>query len=252
MAHPAEKVVGHRPWPLPDQPWIMSQTWRDLLFAHWPVSEERLRPLVPAPLELDAYEGRAWVAVTPFLLTGLRPRALPALPGFSTFPELNVRTYVRYQEKPGVFFFSLDAGSFAAVLGARIGYRLPYFHARMSLEKGGDGWIRYRSERLSGAADFSGAYRPVGPPRQAAPDSLEHFLIERYALYVVSRLGLQRVDIHHLPWSLSRAEATIERNTMAAAAGIQLPDDPPLLHYAASLETLVWAPTPAAESGAAG
>lgn len=111
----------------------MFQCWRDLLFAHWPVPAESLRRLVPAGLTLQEFEGRAWVGVTPFLLTGLRPRALPAIPGLSRFPEINVRTYVTAQDRPGVFFFSLDAGSTLAVIAARALYSLPYFRARFAV-----------------------------------------------------------------------------------------------------------------------
>ena len=154
----------------------MVQTWLDLLFAHWPIPPEHMRALVPPPLELDLYDGQAWVAVTPFRIAGLRPRGLPPLPGSSHFPELNVRTYVRYHGLPGVYFFSLDAGSRSAVLGARLAYGLPYLYADMSLEDDGD-WIHYRSRRISNPdAEFAGEYRPVGEAHQSQPGTIEHFL----------------------------------------------------------------------------
>ena len=104
----------------------MRQVWHDLLFAHWQVNPDNLRPLVPAPLELDIYDGRAWVAVTPFHMSDVRMRALPPIPGMSAFPELNVRTYVKFGGVPGVFFFSLDAASRSAVIGARAAFFLLY------------------------------------------------------------------------------------------------------------------------------
>lgn len=237
-----EQDVGHRPWPLPQLPWIMFQSWRDLLFAHWPVPWETLRALVPAELVLERYDGSAWVGLTPFRLAGLRPRCLPALPGLSEFPEMNLRTYVRVGEKPGIFFFSLDAASWPAVWGARTFYRLPYRHAEMLVRPSG-GWIHYQSLRDGGAAEFVGRYRPTGSSFRAEPGTLEHFLIERYALYVVLRSGkILRGDIHHGVWSLQAAEAEIERNTMASAHGIALPEAAPVLHFAARQDTLVWPP----------
>src|SRR5436190_9214466 len=124
--------LDHRPWPVPHGPWIMFQSWCDLLFAHWAFPVERIRPLVPAELELDTFDLQAWLAVTPFTVRNLHMRGLPAIPGLRDFPELNVRTYVTLGGKPGIYFFSLDAANAAAVLGARLSYLLPYFPARMS------------------------------------------------------------------------------------------------------------------------
>src|SRR5215469_8774148 len=142
--HPALRYVEHRPWPLPSGPWIMEQTWNDLLFAHWPVPPGALRPLVPSALALDTRDGKGWVAVTPFHMTGVRPRFVPPIPGLSGFAELNVRTYVKFGGKPGVYFFSLDAASRFAVWAARAAYRLPYFLASMEV-KGNEDRIQYRS-----------------------------------------------------------------------------------------------------------
>jgi uncharacterized protein YqjF (DUF2071 family) len=206
--------------------------------------------------------------MTPFLLTGLRPRLLPPLPGLSTFPELNLRTYVRVARRPGVFFFTLEAASRLAVLAARTLYRLPYHFADMRIEYR-NGWIHYHSRRTEGhparptnhaparsvngarssfdddaPAEFVARYRPTGPVFNALPGSLEHFLTERYSLYVVLRnRKILRGDIHHRPWPLQPAEAMIERNTIPAAHGITLPDHPPLLHYAERQDTLTWPPT---------
>lgn len=220
---------------------LMAQTWTDLLFAHWPIPFERLRALVPEPLVLEEFDGSAWIGVVPFRITGLRPRGVPAGLGLD-FPELNVRTYVRMGERPGVYFFSLDAGSRLAVWGARTFFRLPYYHADMDVSIEGE-WVRYRSSRLASrreaGAEFRARYRPAGEAFTAAPGTLEYFLTERYCLYTVLRGGrVLRVDIDHVPWPLQPAEAEIETNTMAAASGIALPNRPPLLHFARRLDVV--------------
>lgn len=217
----------------------MFQSWRKLLFMHWRVGAEQLRRLVPSGLELDAFQDEHWLGIASFLLADLHPRWLPPVPFASTFPELNVRTYVRVRGKPGIYFFSLDAGSLLAVLGARVTYDLPYFHARADIREEG-GWIRYSSERMDGQAGFEARYRGLGDGVRPAPGSLEHFLTERYALFVVRGGRALRGDIHHAPWRLRPAEARIARNTMASAAGIELPSGAPLLHLSDRQDTIFW------------
>jgi len=238
--HPLLTATAHRPWPLPPGPWIMTQTWHDLLFAHWPLSPQALRPLVPAQLALDAYEGQCWLAVTPFHMSNVHPRGLPALPGFSSLPELNVRTYVKLENKPGVYFFSLDAGSLGAVFAARSFYRLPYYYARMKVDVTLEGIGYHSLRRVPANAEFRARFRPVAPVQLRARGSLEHWLSERYCLYTTTGRSVFRAEIHHLPWPLQDAEAEIEVNTMAAAAGIALPNIPPLLHFSRKLDVLVW------------
>lgn len=237
--------VSHRPIPLPRRPWIMTQTWHDLLFMHWPVAPADVRPLVPPLLDLDLYSGQAYVAVAPFWMSGIRGRFLPPMPALSRFPELNVRTYVRYREIPGVYFFSLDAGSRPAVWGARATYGLPYFHAQMAVTQVG-GNYEYKSRRLEDPrpAEFRGRYRPLSASERRQPGSLEHFLTERYCLYTVRKERVMRVHIHHVPWPLQDADAEVELNTMAAAAGIALPPVKPLLHFSRRIEVLIWWPEP--------
>lgn len=217
----------------------MKQTWHDLLFAHWPLPEEMLRPLVPAQLQLDVYEGHCWLGVVPFHMSGIRARGLPALPGLSRFPELNVRTYVTHGGKPGVYFFSLDAANSPAVWAARTFYHLPYFRADMMVEDRG-GSILYSCRRYSSAAEFRGRYRPVSEVHLAAKGSIEHWVTERYCLYTAHRGQVYRGEIHHQQWPLQRAEAELEVNTMAAAADISLPAIPPLLLFARKLTVLIW------------
>jgi uncharacterized protein YqjF (DUF2071 family) len=233
--------TAHRPWPLPDGPWIMTQSWHDLLFAHWPVAVDLLREKIPPGLELDLYDSRAWLGIIPFHMTNVAPRGVPALPWVSAFPELNVRTYVRAGDKPGIYFFSLDAANALAVTVARSMFHLPYFLAAMEVRCEGID-VHYGSRRTSdGRAELVGRYRPTGPVHEAARGSLEYFLTERYCLYTVdSSFHLCRLEIHHPPWPLQQAEAHIEVNTMADAAGIRLPSMTPLLHFAKRQDTVAW------------
>ena len=217
----------------------MAQTWHDLLFAHWPVRMSALRPLVPDNLQLHTFDGECWVAVTPFHMSGIRARGLPPLPGLSRFPELNVRTYVSFEDKPGVYFFSLDAANSVAVWAARRLFALPYFKAEMLVEVNHDG-IAYSSHRYKGNAEFRGRYHPVQEIEVRQPGTLAHWLTERYCLYTVSHRRVYRAEIHHASWPLQDAEAEIEFNTMAESAGITLPRTPPILHFARYLEVLVW------------
>jgi uncharacterized protein YqjF (DUF2071 family) len=239
--------TGHRPWPLPRRHWLMGQTWYHLLFAHWALSPQVLGPLIPPPLELHERDGNGWLGVTPFLLAGLRPRGAPPLPWLSRFPELNVRTYVTYGGRPGIYFFSLDAARLAAVLAARRAYRLPYFQADMTARQEGT-TVDYASSRIDSSgppAELRARYRPSGPRLAIEGGSLERWLSERYCLYVVDERGRAlRADIHHSPWPLQPAHATIELNSMAAPLGAELQTEP-LLHYSARQDVLIWALEPA-------
>lgn len=237
--HPLLESAAHRPWPLPSGPWVMKQTWHDLLFAHWPLSTAVVRPLIPSPLALDTFHDQCWGGVVPFHMSGIRARGLPPLPGLSRFPELNVRTYVTYGGKPGVYFFSLDAANLPAVWAARAFYHLPYFHAEMSSREI-DGKIHYSSRRHDGPAEFRGRYQPNAEVRLREKGSLEHWFTERYCLYTTHRGRILRSEIHHQPWPLQDAEAEFDRNTVAAAAGIHLPASPPSLLFARRLEVLIW------------
>ena len=231
--------TAHRPWPLPSGPWIVTQTWRNLLFAHWPVQAADLRALVPRELTLDTFEGQGWVAVAPFHMSDIRMRGTPAMPGLSSTPELNVRTYVTVEGKPGVYFFSLDAANRTAVWAARKFFYLPYFSARMQV-RDENGWIAYTSKRPDSSAEFSGRYRSVVPVSLRKPGTIEHWLTERYCLYTVRNGTTYRAEIHHQPWPLQDATAEITTETMAAAAGINLPGFPPLMHFSRCLKVVIW------------
>ncbi|MEZ4675632.1 MAG: DUF2071 domain-containing protein [Caldilineaceae bacterium] len=250
-------ATAHRPWPLPAGHWVMVQEWCDLLFAHWPIPIEIIRKLVPSQLSLDTRDGMAWIGVVPFRMQGVRPRLLPALPWLSAFPELNVRTYVkvhdRGREKPGVYFFSLEAANPLAVAIARSRFKLPYFNAQMKLIDDAQQlhYTSRRTHRFAPAAEFVGTYGPTGPIYQSKPDTLEAWLTERYALYTtgLSHNGQAVVgdpnpiyigEIHHVRWPLQPAQVEIQVNSMATANGIDLPAQPPILHFARHIEVVVW------------
>ena len=214
----------------------MTQRWENLLFAHWRVDPASLTGKIPAGLSLDVRDGGAWIAVTPFVISKLRLAGLPPIPGTSRFPEVNVRTYVTGAGGPGVWFFSLDAGSPLAVFFARRLYHLPYFAARIAVvEK--DGGISYRCDRGPGdGAELLADYGPIGDPFRAVPGSIEEWLTGRYRLYATERGTLYRAEIAHEPWTLQRARAEIHRNTMAEASGIELPPERPVLHFSRALD----------------
>lgn len=210
---------------------------------HWVVPVGSLRPLLPRGLELDLFQGGAWLGVVPFRMSATRLRCLPALPFASSFPELNVRTYVRHRDKPGVWFFSLDAASLVAVCTARRFFHLSYFHSRMEALREGEAYYYScrRRDEGSGIAEFRARYRPVGDIQRSIPGSLEHWLTERYCLYAADRRGgLWRGDIHHEPWPLQAAEVEVELNTMTHPLGFKFPREAPLLHFARRLDVVAW------------
>ena len=230
--------TAHRPWELPDRPWFMGQTWERLLFAHWPVDPARLARVVPEQLPLDVVDGQAWVGVTPFAVKGLRVRGVAPPPFLSSFPEINVRTYVTVDGRPGIFFFSLDTSSRTGVETARRVYRLPYFRARQRFD--GETFASRRVHADGPPAEFLGCYRPLGEPAPPTPGSIDHFLTERYCLYTLDEQGnVWRGDIHHRPWPLQAAAADIELNTMGAQVGLDLAGTP-LLHYAHRQDVVFW------------
>jgi uncharacterized protein YqjF (DUF2071 family) len=211
-----------------------------LLFAHWPVPTEKLRPLVPPELELEELEGTSWVGLVPFRMTGVMRRPLPDIPWISAFPELNVRLYVVHGGKPGVWFLSLDAANPLAVWAARKFFHLPYFHARMQLDER-DGRIHYSASRKNRPSTLRASYRAVSDVYESKRDSLEHSLTERYCLYARAPDGsIWRNDVHHVPWPLQRAEVEIEENSYLTAHGLSVAGPPALLHFARRLDVVVW------------
>lgn len=224
----------------------MTQIWHRLLFAHWPLALDIMRPLVPSLLPLDTFEGQCWISIIPFFMTYVRPRGIPPVPKISQFHEINVRTYVTLHGIPGIYFFSLDADNPVAVALARAIVRLPYFNAHMGCHLSDEriSYYSHRTHRGKPSADFIATYHPTSPIAHARRETLEYWLAERYCLYTVTAHGhIIRVTIHHRPWPLQVAEADITSNTMARAWNIPLPATKPLLQYAHRQEVLVWPPT---------
>ncbi len=235
--------VDHRPWPLPQRPWVMTQTWNDLLMAHWPVPRADMRCRVPWTFDLDLFDGMAWVSVVAFHMTNVSPRGIPSIPGLSAFPELNVRTYVRVDDHPGVYFFSLDATSRWAVGAARRLLNLPYHTAFIKLVQS-RGNVLYESVRRSAPeATFNAVYGPIGPAAAARQGTLDHFLTERYCLYHQYSDGRSyKLDIHHRPWPLRAAVADLRANSMLQVNGIATDEPPAILHFASRQDVVTWAP----------
>jgi uncharacterized protein YqjF (DUF2071 family) len=216
--------------------------WHDLLFLHWPIQPELIRPLIPRDLELDTFDGSAWLGVVPFRMTGVRPRYLPAVAGLA-FPEMNVRTYVWTPGRSGIWFFSLDAANRLAVRAARIWHRLPYYDARIAVqwERGSVHYHSIRVDKKSAGAEFHASYKPTGEVYRSAPGTLDRWLTDRYCFYTTGRGDqLHYVDIHHLPWPLQPAEVELHVNTMTSPLGIKLPDTAPLAHFARRLDVIAW------------
>ncbi len=223
----------------------MRMRWRDLLFAHWTVDEAALRPLIPPSLEIDTFEGRAYIGVIPFAMEDVSPRGLPAVPYLTAFPEVNVRTYVRHGDQHGVWFFSLDAGRRLAVEGARLGFHLPYFHARMSIERDGETVVYRvsRHDRRGRPGELDVHYRPTGSVRPAPPGSLDRWLTDRLRLFAADGAGrVSSASIWHAPWPLRPAEAEFRVETLSAADGIELTGPPVHLAFADRLDVRAWWP----------
>src|SRR5574341_230356 len=226
----------------PDGRPLMLQTWGKLLFMHWRIDQSELRPLIPEQLEIDTFDGTAWIGVIPFTMWDIRafPPFMPAVPGFSSAHELNVRTYVHHNCVPGVWFFSLDCNSTAAVLAARAFYHLPYYHADIDLEQG-EATINYALRRTEDpAAHFKGSWNVGETIPFSHPDSLEFFLTERYCLYTEHDRELYRARIHHQPWPLQQATMNSYESTMIEPLSVKALRGDPVVNYAEELHVDVW------------
>ena len=257
---------AHRPYPLPKGPWRLRQRWNDLLFCHWPISPAVLAAKLPPGLEPDLCDGSAWLGVIPFWMNHVKTRLAGPLalatPTVRSFPELNLRTYVRSRASglAGVYFYSLDCSSPLAVAGARTLFHLPYYPASMSRTTSAAGQVEYTSKRLltRTPAGYAATYAPTCEATSARDagvlengtqypaqgrfglDPLAKFLTERYCLFTPSRGHMLLGHIHHQPWTLEPAEAEIHRNEIPRAHGFTLPDTAPVLHFARSLDVLLW------------
>ena len=236
-------MTHHRPWPLPERRWLWRQSWCDLLFAHWPVPVTLLRPLIPDGLEIQEKRGSGWVGVVPFRMSGVMRRPLPDLPGFSAFPEWNLRTYVTRDGRDGVWFFSLDATKTLAVWGGRFGFYLPYHRARIRVSHQRGNHL-HRARRLSGKRpEFAASYRPNSAVFEAEAGGFEHWLTERYCLYAQKPDGsLFRTEVHHRPWPLQRVEAEIDAQALAACSGIVLNGPPAHCLFSERVDVVAWNP----------
>jgi uncharacterized protein len=238
-APPVTDQTSHRPWPLPNSRWVMFMRWHDLLFLHWPIRPQYIRPLIPTRLELDSFDGWCWIGVVPFHMSGVRPRYVPVP---LALPELNVRTYVKAPGRSGVWFFSLDAASWIAVRVARW-FGLPYYDARMKVRSASDTVLydSVRTHKKAARAEFSAEYRPSGEVYHAVPGTFDHWLTERYCLF--GALNPDEVvygEIHHPPWALQPAEVELRVNTMTEPIGIKLPEQTPIAHFARRQEVVAW------------
>jgi hypothetical protein len=244
--------TSNKPHPLPPGHWLISQRWNNLLFAHWPVPASSLAPLVPEGLQVDTFQGSAWLGIMPFRMDQVKVRGLSPIPGARSFPDLSLRTYVREERSgtPGVVCLSLDASNLLAVAAGRAFYCLPYHWAEMHLEQLTEREFSFYSRRRFAGRPvvFKVRYRGLGPSRKLAesrPGTLEHFLIERYCLFSTNRAGQPiRANLHHTSWPLEEAQAEIERNNLAEVLGIRLPDQKPVLHYSRQLAVYVWPAEP--------
>ncbi len=236
--HPAFSQTDHRPWPLPRGPWVMRQNWEQLAFLHYPIAPDVLRPLLPPHLELQLFDGTAWIGIVPFVMTDVAPRAIPALHPWHRFPEINVRTYVTHRGKPGVWFLSLDVPHRFTVWTARTFFHLPYFRAAMDVrrEPAGAG-IRYQTTR--GTLNFSAVYSG-GEPAPAQPGSFEHWATERYCLYSADARGrLYCGEVQHPRWPLQKLHLDLETSRMT---DLSLGPLHPSILYSEKLSVAIYAP----------
>lgn len=239
--HVAFSRTDHRQWPVPHGRWTWRQSWKDLLFAHWPVAASALRPHVPAGLTVQEFAGTSWIGVVPFRMSGVMRRPFPDLPWLSAFPELNLRLYVERDGKPGVWFLSLDASNAVAVWAARRFFHLPYFLAEIAFDHRPDGFA-FSSHRTGGPGrgSFRAHYRSSSPPFEAKPGSLESFLAERYCLCAQAPGGaLYRADVHHVPWPLQEARGEVEASELLLPHGLRV-DGAPILHFSSGVDVVVW------------
>lgn len=235
--------IDHRPYPLPSQNWIMRQTWRNLLFLHWPIPVEKLRPFIPASLKIDTFRGSAWLGVILFVIEGIYPRAVSTLSLVRKFPEINLRTYVKCKDKPGIYFLSIDVGNWASLRLAKRWYRLPYHSAKISFKKEGSSFSCQSNRK--GRADipiiFQGKYAPQSNVFFPKEGTVEHWLTERYCLYSTNNgVDIYCAEVHHRPWPLQAALAEISANTLFTPFDFDLYEEKPLAHYSKGIDSLIF------------
>ena len=236
----AVRQDGHLPFPMPDRPFAISQEWRELTFMHWKVDPERLKPHLPDGLEIDLFNGEAYVGVIPFVMKNVRPRGFPSVPGISTFAEFNVRTYVIKDGQAGVFFLTLDAKSLVTCFYAPRAYGLPYRYAKAKVKYEGES-LQWRSRRSSDGAELIGSTSNKGPLQSSDSNTLEHYFFERYCLYTEHQGCIRRAYVYHQPWSFTEAEVNLESNTLLESYNMGLDAlSPDLIHYSQGLLVKTW------------
>ena len=235
--HPSLEHTGHRPWPLPERKWILRQRWLNLAFMHWEIDYIDLRKRIPSELEIDTHDGKAWIAIVPFDMSGVTLRNFPTFPPLSNFPEINVRSYVIHDGRPGVWFFSLDAPSRFAVWAAQKFFHLPYRHGAVATRRKANK-IFYSSE--VGKNQFEAEYQPLGDANSET-DSFERWSTERYCLYCQSSRGnLYRTEVHHPKWSLQKAEIAIQGNSLLD--DFKIGERHPSILYSESIDVVAYFP----------
>lgn len=235
--------VVHSSWSLPSKYWIMQQNWRNLLFLHWPIPPEKLRPHIPSSLQIDTFNGSAWLGVILFVLEGIYPRGISFFSLTPKFPEINVRTYVKYDGKPGIYFLSIDVANWASLKIAKRWYRLPYHSAQISIRKEGKTFHCHsiRKGNANTPILFEGKYVPVSEVFFPKEGTLEHWLTERYCLYSSNNgVNIYCGEIHHQPWPLQKAKIEIVRNTLFTPFHFDLSEVKPIAHYSTGVDSLMW------------
>jgi hypothetical protein len=233
--------IDHIPFKLPNKSYSLSQEWRYLTFLHWIVDSKNIRPYLPDNLELDTYNGKAYVSTIPFLMKNVRPRFLPSIYGISTFPEFNIRTYVKHKNKTGVFFLTLDAQSIITCLFAPYAYGLPYRYSSGRIESIEKAYL-WQSKRLSDQVEIKGQCKPLGKSMRAAKGSIEEFLFERYCLFTLHKKKLCMAYVAHKPWIFKSGDSQLNINSLTESynLGIKNSLKPDLVHISNGVKVKTW------------
>ncbi len=231
----------HLPFPMPDRPYSLVQEWKNLTFMHWEVDPEKLARYIPEGLEMDLFEGKAFIGTIPFMMTNVRPRLAFTMPGISTFPEVNIRTYVKRGEKGGVLFLTLEAQSFVTCTYAPRAYGLPYKYSKGRIEAR-EGEYIWETSRKGGTHKLVGKCEWEKQEDGALPDTLEEFLFERYCLYTVHRGKLCIAHTQHEPWKFGLGNAVLQSNSLTEEfdLGISNVLNPDLVHVSEGVYVRTW------------
>lgn len=235
--------IIHRPYPLPSKNWIMRQTWKNVLFLHWPIPLEKLRPHIPTSLQIDTYKGTAWLGIILFVLEGIYPFGLSSISLTPKFPEINVRTYVTYNGKPGIYFLSIDVDNWASLKIAKHWYHLPYHSAHISFQKEGESFHCHsvRRENRNDPLSFHCKYASVSDVYAPKEGTLDHWLTERYCFYSSNNgVSIYCGEIHHQPWPLQKAKIELVNHTLFTPFHFDLPEEKPVIHFSPGVDSLMW------------